>query len=67
MTQSLKTVLPYIGTISTFSLPCGTNVPLYFAGDVATCGASDQTPEKTPVDLVDFGPPELYQQHVINS
>ena len=33
---------------------------------MATRGASDQTLEKTSVDLVDFGPPDPDQQHVMN-
>ena len=39
---------------------------LYFAGDVPTRGASDQMGERAPVDMVDFGPPDPYQKHVIN-
>ena len=30
-------------------------------------GASDQTCEKVRVDLVDFGPPDRDQMHVMNS
>ena len=40
---------------------------LYFVGDVARHGASDQTRERVHVDLVDFGPPNLDPQHVKNS
>ena len=43
---------------------CGTNVSLYFEGDVATHGASDQTHEKTRVDSVDFSPPDPNQHQI---
>ena len=66
MTQSDKALSHYLGDNSSFSLPCGTNVSLYFVGDLATCGASDETPEKGCVDLVDFGPLYPNQHHVLN-
>ena len=37
---------------------------LYFAGDVATCGASNQMHERARVDLVDFDPLDPDQQHM---
>ena len=43
------------------------NLCLYFVGDVATRGASDQMCESARVDLVDFGPPNCDQTHVTNS
>ena len=66
MTQTQKSVSPYIGDISSFSLPCGTNVSLCSTGNAATCGASDQTRNKGPIDLVDFSPPDSNQQHMTN-
>ena len=38
-----------------------------FVGDMGDCGASDHIQKKMRVDLVDFGPPDLDQQHAINS
>ena len=38
-----------------------------FASDVADHATSNQTCEKTRVDLVDFSPPDHDQMHVTNS
>ena len=58
---------PYIGKNSLYFLRVGLNLCLYFAGNVATCGASNQMRGKTCVDLVDFSPPDLDQWHMTNS
>ena len=38
-----------------------------FAGNVPDRGAFSHTREKTRVDLVDFGPPDLDHTHVTNA
>ena len=63
MTQKLIILSRYIGN-NFFHV--GLNLCLYFTGNVATRGASDQTREKARVDLVDFGPPDLDERHVTN-
>ena len=65
--QGDKGVCPYIGRILLCFLPCGTYHFFMYAGDVAMHGTWIKARESARVDLVDFGPPDRDQTHVINS
>ena len=67
VTQNHTRGTRYIRDIFSPFHPYGTKVLFWFAGNVADCGASDLTSEKTCIDLVDFSPLDLHHTHVTNA
>ena len=60
-----KAVSPFIGDKMIFFSHMGLMRFFMYTGDVVDHVASDKTREKAHVDLVNFGPPNLDQMHMM--